>query len=80
MNPHSIHDEAGGADGRTEVRMPRGDLALLVAMAALALIAFLPTTRSIELANVSLVAWLMWFLMIAGPATGLALALRGGRD
>lgn len=80
MSHHPIHREGGGADGRAEARMPRGDLALLVVVTAVAIVAFLPPTRGAELAGISLVAWLMLLLMMAAPAAGLVLALRGGKD
>ena len=69
-------DVVSGSDGRTDVRMPRADLVLLLAIVAATVLIFLPITHDVTLAGVSLVAWELWALMLAAPAAGLALAWR----
>jgi predicted MFS family arabinose efflux permease len=68
---HSARD-----NGRSDVRMPRADLALLLAIVAATALIFLPITHDVELAGVSLIAWELWALMMAAPAAGLVLAWR----
>lgn len=69
-------DAQSGSNGRTDVRMPRADLALLLGIVAATALIFLPLTHDVTLAGVSLVAWELWALMMAAPAAGLFLAWR----
>jgi hypothetical protein len=59
-----------------QARMPRAEAGLLVGIAAFGTATFLPVTHDITIAGVSLIAWMMWVLMIGAPAAGLLLALR----
>ncbi|MBB3661761.1 MULTISPECIES: hypothetical protein [Prauserella salsuginis group] len=58
----------------------RGEIGLLSGITVLAAIAFTPLFDSIEIAGVALIAWLLWFTMIAAPVGGLILALRSKGD
>lgn len=70
---------ASGNNGRTDMRMPRADLVLLLAIVAATVLIFLPLTHEVTLAGVSLIAWALWALMLAAPAAGLVLAWRQER-
>lgn len=77
----SEHDSvADGVDGRTDVKMPRGEIALLVSIVIFAVATFMPVTHDKDIAGIPVMAWLLWFLMTAAPAAGLVLALRSGKD
>lgn len=51
--------------------MSRGDLAYVIIIIAVAVIAFLPWAREIHFAGVALVGWLMALLMILSPVIAL---------
>ena len=75
LGAHSARNDERN-DGRTDVRMPRADLYLLLGILAATALIFLPLTHDVELAGVSLIAWELWALMMAAPAVGLVLAWR----
>jgi hypothetical protein len=51
--------------------MSRGDLAYVVIIISVAVIAFLPWAREIHFAGVALVGWLMALLMVISPVIAL---------
>ncbi|WP_253852481.1 hypothetical protein [Prauserella alba] len=58
----------------------RGEIGLLVGITALAAVALTPLFDDVEIAGVALIAWLLWFTMVAAPVGGLILALRSKED
>ncbi|GAA1229665.1 hypothetical protein GCM10009676_10370 [Prauserella halophila] len=58
----------------------RGEVGLLAGIAVLAVVTFTPLFNDVEIAGVALIAWLLWFTMIAAPVGGLILALRSKED
>lgn len=68
------------ATGRSDVTMPRGELALLIAIVIFSVVTFLPITHNVSLFGIPLMAWMLWALMVIAPAVGLVLSLRSGKE
>lgn len=56
-------------------KLPRAEGGLLVAIAVIAFVIFLPWSHDLTVADVSVFAWAMFAVMILAPAAGLVLAL-----
>lgn len=56
------------------------EIGLLVAIALVAAIAFSPVGSSFSIAGIDLMAWLLFAVMILGPAAALIIALRTQED
>jgi antibiotic biosynthesis monooxygenase (ABM) superfamily enzyme len=56
--------------------LSRWEVGLLGAIVVYAVLAYLPWTHDVTIANVSLFAWLLFALMVLAPLSGLLVALR----
>lgn len=63
-----------------EQRLTKQERVVLIGLLAFIVLTFLPWTYDIMLAEVSLLAWLLWSLMIVAPGVGIVLALREPRE
>lgn len=63
-----------------QLRMPKSEVAILGGIAVFAIVAFLPWTHDVRIADVSLFAWLMFTLMVAAPTAGLVAALKSDEE
>jgi hypothetical protein len=61
--------------GMRRQKLPKTEGGLLLAIAAIAFVIFLPWSHDLEVADVSVFAWAMFSVMILAPAAGLVLAL-----
>ncbi len=69
-----------GTDHMEHTSMPKAEVGVLVGIAVFAALTFLPWTYDAYLAGVSLIAWLMFALMLAAPTAGLIVALRAKNE
>jgi len=51
--------------------MSRGDFCFIVALLSLAVISFLPWTRNMQWAGMSMLGWMMALLMVLSPSIAL---------
>jgi hypothetical protein len=51
--------------------MSRGDLCFIVVLLALAVVSFLPWTRNMQWAGMSMLGWMMVLLMVLSPTLAL---------
>lgn len=61
-------------------RLAPSEASVLTGLAVFIVLTFLPWTYDLKLFNVSVLAWLLWLLMIVATGSGIVLALREPRE
>ena len=71
MSPETDREEPSPQPASGFFPLSPGDIAYVVAVLAIAVVAFLPWARDVSWAGVALLGWLMAGLMVAAPVIAL---------